>query len=144
MPKRKCSLNVSLEAKYPFIRQINTPSEVRCEKCCTEFSVSHSGAGNIEQHSKSEKHKNANRAAFSSSSVLNFFKKLDKPTSKDIDIDMVESVWAYHTIHENQSFRYNDCASKLIQSCFEPKFSCARANSEAIVVNVLKPTAMND
>lgn len=131
MPKRKCSFNVSLQEKYPFIKQINTPSDVRCEKCRTEFSVSHSGGGDIEQHLKSDKHKNADRAAASSSSLLNFFKKSDAPNLKDLDIAAAEGVWAYHTIQENHSFRSNDCASKLIQSCFDPKFTCARTKSEA-------------
>ncbi|GFQ66627.1 uncharacterized protein TNCT_252511 [Trichonephila clavata] len=69
MPKRKCSFNVSLQAKYPFMKQIKTPLDVRCEKCRTEFSASHSGAGDIEQHLKSEKHRNADRATASSSSM---------------------------------------------------------------------------
>ncbi|GFQ97085.1 uncharacterized protein TNCT_651191 [Trichonephila clavata] len=142
MPKRKYSFNVSLQAKYPFIKQINTPSDVRCEKCRTEFTVSHSGAGDIEQHLKSEKHKNVDRAATLSSSMLNFFNKSDAPTSKDLDIAAAEDVWAYHTIQENHSFRSNDCASKLIQLRFEPKFTCAGTKSEAIVVNVLTPIAI--
>lgn len=76
--------------------------------------------------------------------MLTFFKKSDAPTSKDLDIAAAEGVWAYHTIQENHSFRSNDCASKLIQSCFDPKFICARTKSEAIVVNVLTPTAMKE
>lgn len=145
MPKRKCTFNVSLQAKYPFIKQVNTPSDVRCEKCRTEFSVSHhSGGGDIEQHLKSEKHKNAEIAAASSSSMLNFFKKSDAPTAKDLDIASAEGVWAYHTIQENHSFRSNDCASKLLQLCFDQKFSCARTKTEAIVVNVLASTAIKE
>ncbi|GFQ71185.1 uncharacterized protein TNCT_550571 [Trichonephila clavata] len=100
MPKRKCSFNVSLQAKYPLIKQINTPSDVRCEKYRTEFSVYYSDAGDIEQHLKSEKHKNADRVAASSSSMLHFFKKSDAPTSKDLDITAAEGVWAYYTIQE--------------------------------------------
>lgn len=144
MPKRKCTFNDNLKAKYPFIKQTNTPSNVRCEKCRTEFSVSHSGAGDIEHHLKSEKHKNADRAAASSSSMLNFFKKSSVPTSKDLDIAAAEGVWAYHTIQENHSFRSNDCASKLIQSCFDQKFRCARTKTEAIVVNILAQTAIKE
>ncbi|GFR11159.1 uncharacterized protein TNCT_543551 [Trichonephila clavata] len=144
MPKRKCSFNVSLQAKYPFIKQINTPSNVRCEKCRRQFSVSHGGAGVIEQHLKSGKHKKGDRAAASSSSMLNFFKKSDAPTSKDLNIAASEGVWAYQTIQENHSFRSNDCASKLIQSYVEPKFTCARTKSEVVVVNVLTPTAMKE
>ncbi|GFY64865.1 uncharacterized protein TNIN_389421 [Trichonephila inaurata madagascariensis] len=112
MPKRKCSFNVSLQAKHPFIKQINSLSDVRCEKCRAEFSVSHIGAGDIEQRLKSEKHKSAYRAAAQSSSMLNFFKKSDEATSKDLDITAAEVVGAYHTIQENHSFRSNECASK--------------------------------
>ncbi|KAF8766425.1 hypothetical protein HNY73_019490 [Argiope bruennichi] len=83
MPKRKCTFNVNLQAKYPFIKQINSRSDVRCEKCRIEFSVSHGGASDIEQHLKSGKHKNADRGAASSSSMLTFFKKSDAPTLKD-------------------------------------------------------------
>ena len=144
MPKRKCTFNVNLQTKYPFIKQTISSSDVRCDKCRTEFSVSHGGNSDIEQHLKSEKHKNADWAAASSSSMLTFFKKSDMPTSKDLDAAAAEGVWAYHTIQENHSFRSNDCASKLIQSCFEPKFSCARTKTEAIVVNVLARTAIDD
>ncbi|GFV13716.1 transposable element Tcb2 transposase [Trichonephila clavipes] len=96
----------------------------------------------LNQHLKSEKHKNANLTAALNSSMLNFLKKSDAPTSKDLDIAMAEGVWAYHMIQDNHSFWSNDSASKLIQSCFEPKCSCARMKSEAIVVNVLTSTAM--
>ncbi|GFR24022.1 uncharacterized protein TNCT_531731 [Trichonephila clavata] len=144
MPKRKCSFKVSLQVKYPFIKQINTPSDVRSEKCCTELKVSHSGACDIEQRLKSEKYKNADRAATSSSSMLNFFKKSDATTSKDLDIATAEGVSANHTIQGNPSFQSNDCASKLIESCFESKFICTRSKSEAIAVNILTPTAMKE
>ncbi|GFR27691.1 uncharacterized protein TNCT_517441 [Trichonephila clavata] len=93
-------------------------------------------------HLKFAKHKTADHAAASSSSMLKFFKKSDATTSKDLDIAAAESVWAYHTIRENHNFRSNDCASKLIQSCFEPKFTCTHMKSEAIIVNVLTSTAM--
>lgn len=75
--------------------------------------------------------------------MLNLFKKSETPTSKDLDVAAAEGTWAYHTIQENHSFRSNDCASKLIQSCFEPKFSCARTKTEAIVLNVLSRTAID-
>ncbi|GFQ87900.1 uncharacterized protein TNCT_573261 [Trichonephila clavata] len=134
---------LAYKAKYPFIKQINTPSDVRCEKCRTEFSVSHSGAGNIEQHLKSERQKCRSCRHFEFFD-LNFFKKSDAPTAKDLDIAAAEAVWAYHTIQENHSFRSNDYASKLIQLFFDPKFTCARTKSEAIIVNILTITAMKE
>ncbi|GFX10189.1 uncharacterized protein TNCV_1865871 [Trichonephila clavipes] len=95
---------LAYKKKNPFINRINTPSDVICEKCRTEFSVSHSGADDIEQHLRSQKHKNADRAASSSSSMLNFFKKSDVPTSKDLEIAAAEGVWAYHTIQKTTVF----------------------------------------
>jgi|SRR6218665_1878680 len=55
-----------------------------------------------------------------------------------------EGTWAYHTVQHNQSFRSTDCTSKLVQKCFEPKFSSARTKTEAIVCNVLAPYAMEE
>ncbi|KAL4111774.1 hypothetical protein QTP88_015663 [Uroleucon formosanum] len=76
--------------------------------------------------------------------MLNFFKKTDSPSSKDFEVAVAEATWAYHTVRESHSFRSNDCASRLIQTCFEQKFRCARTKSEAIVVNVLAPMAIHE
>lgn len=144
MPKRQCTFNITLQNKYPFIKQrsgTTSTANVTCEKCRTDFSVSHGGASDIEKHLKSEKHKLSDQAAASSSSMLTFFKRTNLPTSKDLDIAAAEGAWAFHTVQENQSFRSNDCASHLIQTCFEQKFRCARTKSQAIVVNVLAPMA---
>lgn len=144
MPKRKCTFNINLQSKYPFIKQRNVPTDVTCEKCRTDFSVAHGGASDIEKHLRSEKHKLSDQAAASSSSMLNFFKKTYSPTSKDLEVAAAEGAWAFHTVQENHSFRSNDCASSLIQTCFEQKFRCARTKSEALVVNVLAPMATHE
>ena len=70
-----------------------------------------------------------------------FFFKSTVTSRQDLDIAAAEGLWAYHTVRENQSFRSNDCTSKLIKTCFEPKFSCARTKCEAIIVNVFTPNA---
>lgn len=144
MPKRKCVFNINLQTKYPFIKQTKSLSDVRCQKCCTEFSVSHGGASDIEHHLKSEKHKKCDLAAASSSLIHSYFKQTDAPTPNDLNVAAAEGVWAYHTVQENHSFRSNDCASKIIQECFEPKFRCARTKTEAIVTNVLACTAVSE
>ncbi|KAF2891529.1 hypothetical protein ILUMI_14644 [Ignelater luminosus] len=113
--------------------------EVTCEKCRTNFSVAYGGASDIKHHLRSEKHKLYDQAAASNSLMLNYFKKTDSPLSKDFEVAAAEGTWAYHTVKENDSFRSNDCASSLIQTCFEHKFRCARTKSEAIVINVLAP-----
>lgn len=146
MPKRKCTFNTNLQNKYPFIKKKSgdADADVTCEKCRTDFSVGHGGASDIEKHLKSEKHRLSDQAAASSSSMLSFFKKTYSPTSKDLDVAAAEGAWAYHTVQENHSFRSNDCASNLIQTCFEQKFRCARTKSQAIVENVLAPMAMDE
>jgi len=123
------------------VKQRSDPSD---EKCRTDFSVAHSGAGDIEKHLRSEKHKLLDRASASSSSMFNFFKKTDLPCSKNFEVAAAEATWAYHTVQENHSFRSNDCALSLIQTCFEQKFRCARTKTEAIVVNILAPMAIHE
>ncbi|KAL4113194.1 hypothetical protein QTP88_016862 [Uroleucon formosanum] len=77
-------------------------------------------------------------------SFAEFYKNVNTPTSKDLEIAAAEGVWAYHTVQENHSFRSNDCASKLIQSCFDSKFRCARTKTETIIKNVFAPKAISD
>ena len=42
-------------------------------------------------------------------------------------------------MRHGQSFRANDCLSKLIKNTVEPEFSSARTKSQAIICNVLAP-----
>lgn len=144
MPKRKCAFNKALQEKYPLIKVKVFPSDVLCEKCTTQFSVSHGGGSDIEQHLKSEKHNNADRVAATNFSLQKYFKNTNTPTSKDLEIATAEGVWVYHTVQENHSFRSNDCASKFIQSCFDSKFRCARTKTEAIIKNVFAQKAIDD
>lgn len=119
MPERKCIFNHNLQTKYPFIKQRSDPSDVTCGKCRTDFNVAHGDAIDIEKHLRPEKHKLSDHSVASSSKMLNFFKKTDLPSSKDFEVAAAEGAWAYHTVQENHSFRSNDCASSLIQTCFE-------------------------
>lgn len=49
MPKRKCVFNKALQEKYPFIKLRGIcPSDVLCEKCSTQFSVSHEGESDVD------------------------------------------------------------------------------------------------
>ena len=45
-------------------------------------------------------------------------------------------------MRHGQSFRANDCLSKLIKNIVETKFSSARTKSPAIICNVLAPHVM--
>ena len=61
-------------------------------------------------------------------------------------IAAIEAVIAYHGVRHDQSFRANDCLSKLIKTTVEPKFSSARrpTKSQAIICNVLAPHVMTE
>jgi len=115
--------------------------EVICSKCSSTFSVAHGGKSDINDHLKSAKHKRADYAAASSMSATRFFRSTTLGDSEQ-KLAAAEGLWSYHTVKHNQSFRSNDCTSKLVQKCFEPKFSCARTKAEAIVCNVLAPYAL--
>lgn len=143
MPKRKCTFNTELEDKYRFIRKTISESDVRCEKCGTNFSIAHGGGYDINKHLNSAKHKSFENSA-SSSRVMTHFYKHSTPTANDLEVAASEGVWAYHTVKQNNSFRGNDCSSKLIQACFEPKFRCARTKCEAIVTSVFAPFSLNE
>lgn len=114
MPKCKCTFIINLQTKYPFIKEKSVPTDVTCKRCCTDFSVAHGDASDIEKHLRSEKHRLSDHAAASSSSILNFFKKTDSPSSKDFEVATAEGTWAFYAMQKNHSFRSNDCASNLI------------------------------
>lgn len=56
-------------------------------------------------------------------------------SSAESNVARMEIVSVYHMIDENQSFRSADCNSSLIKNLYanNPKFSCARTKSEAIL-----------
>lgn len=133
MPKRKCTFNDSLQAKYPFINGINITSNVRWEKCPTECSVSHSGVGPL----STKKYKNPD--CVSPLQVLQYLIFLWNQTSHFLMIWMSpQQVCGLIVLYKkNHSFRSNGCASKLIQTCFDQKFRCTRMEIEAIVKMIL-------
>ena len=140
MSKRKCTFNERLQSEYPFIRKTVSASDVRCEKCRSDFSIAHGGVSDIVKHLSTKRHKSADISASSSKAVTDYFKSA-RPSDKDLEVAATEGLWAYHTVRENQSFRSTDCATKIFKACFEPKFSCARTKSEAIVTSVFAPYA---
>ena len=59
-------------------------------------------------------------------------------------IAAIEAVVAYHGVRHGQSFRANDCLSKLMKNTVEPRFSSAPTKSQAIICNVLAPHVMTE
>ena len=79
--------------------------------------MAHGGDNNVLKHLNSNKHKLAVSSACSSKVLTQFFKNTSSPTSKNLEVAAAEGVWTYHNVQENQSFRANDCSSKIIQTC---------------------------
>ena len=74
--RRKCTFNSDLETKYPFLRSTNKDkTEVYCEKCASQFSVSNSSKSDIENYIKTDKHKKASIAKSSDKRTEYFSKK---------------------------------------------------------------------
>lgn len=142
MPKRVCKFNVDLEREFKYIKKTKSDSDVRCDVCNGEFSVSHGGRSDITKHINSDRHKRALESASSSKTINTFFKN-ENFGGKEAEIAAAEGTMSYHAVCHNHSFRSTDCTSRLVQKIFEPKFTCARTKTEAIVVNVLAPFVDN-
>lgn len=137
LQRRKCIFNEELKKKYPFIMNVpnQTPSDVRCTVCGSEFSVANSGRTDIDKHIEKNIHVKALKAT-SGCQPIQFTKPIDVAALAN------EGVWSYHVVKSNQSFRSTDCASKIFRECFDMKgFHCARTKAEAIVNNVFYPLA---
>ena len=139
--KRKCKFNENLRDKFPFISKTKSESDVRCEKCLTEFNISHGGINDITRHLGTDRHRKADISASTSKLLTDYYKTKNTTTTKDLEVAAAEGLWTCHLVKENQSFRSSDCASKIFKSCFEPKFSCARTKCESIAIHVIAPYA---
>lgn len=141
-PKRKCVFNNELQKEFPFIRKTLGESDVRCSKCFACFSIANSGRANIKQHLESNKHKKAVLDSCTNKQTTTFVrnKQFD---NKEKELAVIEGTWAYHSVQHSFSFRSNDCTSKLIKSCFDDKYSCARTKCEAIVKHIFAPLSLD-
>ena len=139
MSKRKCVFNDDLRQKYPFIKKAKSDCDVLCKKCNSNFSIAHGGRTDIEKHLRTNRNKNAEDAAASSSRIDTF---VVKDNSND-RISALEGLWVFHSIKENQSFRYNDCAARIFRQYFQlDTFSCSATKTAAIVKNVIAPLSI--
>ncbi|XP_036320408.1 uncharacterized protein LOC118734840 [Rhagoletis pomonella] len=139
-PHRKCVFNEEMQNQYKFLKKIHA-SEVQCLRCLAVFSIANGGKYDVLRHLQSRKHRNADVAASTSKTVLNFV-RMRTMDAQGRKTSINEGTWAYHTVKHNFSFRSNDCTSKLIKKCFDENYSSAHTKCEAIVCNVLAPNAM--
>ena len=144
--RRKCSFNDDLQKEFKFIKldkQCSDGTKVVCQLCNVRFSVAHGGRSDINQHLRSQKHKDAEKNQASVKHISSFMVRRDDNSESD-KIAASEALVAYHTVRHGQSFRSNDCLSTLIKKLYEPKFSSARTKSEAIITNVLSPYILDE
>lgn len=143
--KGKCVLNAELRSLYPFIVGVKdkSDSDVRCTKCSAVFSIANGGRSEISRHVQTNKHRLADNFAVSTLSLKTFFRGANLGSTEE-KLAAAEGCFAFHTVQHNQTFRSMDCTSKLVQKCFDPKYSCAKTKCEAIVTNVISPFAMSE
>jgi hypothetical protein len=85
---------------------------VVCQHCNVHFSVAHGGRSDINQHLRSQKHKDAEKTLSSVKNISSFIVRRDGD-GESHKTAACEALVAYHTVRHNQSFRTNDCLSKL-------------------------------
>lgn len=141
--KRNCCFNNQLQKDFPYLRPTGKETTVLCSICQSVFSILSGGRTSRKEHEGTTKHKAALTARASSSSVTDFFHKVE-PTQNEYDLALQEGIYAYHTVRHNHSFRSMDCTSNLNKKFSNPKFACARTKCEAIVTNVFAPWANDE
>ena len=141
--RRLCTFTDDLKNEFTFIKRTKLDSNVQCDICNSIFTIGSGGKSDIKRHISTEKHKRALLAVASSKKITSSFRSREFG-SKEKELAIAEAVFSFHTIHHNQTFRSMDCTSKLIRAFFEPKFTCARTKTEAIIKNVLAPYTIDE
>lgn len=144
MPKRKCTFNETLKAKYPCFKEGRNKSEAYCILCNSYLNIGNKGITDIEDHLKTEKHKRHVRGQSNSGAMDSFVIN----SSENSAIRAAEAVLSFHTVKHHQSFRSMDCTSKLLQTMFSDstiakKITCGRTKTEAIIQNILGPFSLD-
>lgn len=100
--KRRFSFAVELQKELPFTKKTSSDSDIRCNNCSSNFSVSHGGRSDIRHHLNTDKHKKGNLVD-ESSAPLNTFFETEKMSSKDEGLAAVEGTFVYHIVCQSHS-----------------------------------------
>ncbi|XP_055904720.1 uncharacterized protein LOC129940426 [Eupeodes corollae] len=146
MPRRKCTFNEDLRAKFTSFKKGKYDWEVCCSICNCTISIANKGRRDIEDHVKSEKHSKNLRASTSSAALDSFVVR--RPAADQKHLKAAEATIAYHTIFHHQSFNSLDCTIKLNQKIYFDsnickQLSCARTKATAIITNVIAPFSIS-
>lgn len=133
MPKTYSKFNVSMQKEFQFLKTVTgRDSEVLCSLCDGRFSVADGGRARINDHIKSQKHIKGSKIVNSNQSISAFL--ADDPFT--MQLHGKELAFAYHAGRHRTSTRTADCTSKMIQNCFDKKFTCGATKSTKLVQKV--------
>lgn len=144
--KRLCRFTEKLEKEFPFIKKLkpNNDFDVHCTTCLSNFSVTHGEKTDITGHIKTNKHKNAKKAAITSNKVSDFFTPLNA-NDESLKLAAKELTLAFHTCMHNHSFNSMTCTADLIRHLFhEKKFTSAKTKTRDLITNILAPHSMKN
>ncbi|CAH1105338.1 unnamed protein product [Psylliodes chrysocephalus] len=97
MAKWNCSFIAELQRDFSFLKKVaGSLNCVKCDKCTAEFSVSHGGRSDVNDHLITAKHRSSEEAAASSSKITQFFKNYDGGDT-ELVIAAKEAIFAFHT-----------------------------------------------
>ena len=132
--------------KYKDIPGINSSTHGKsyafCTYCQVDFSISHSGAYDIERHLGRERHKDMVKLAKSHRSIKDFF---PKPQLSDLEENVIkaEVMFTEMIVKLNMPFTTSDLITKTVKAAFPDsaiaqKYSCGRSKATTIVKELAK------
>ena len=103
----------------------------RCTLCCSDFSIGHGGANDVQTHIQSKKHKSFVDSSAGTSSIAKFFQP------KDYSVIRAETLMIQFLIEHNAPFSASDHLTVLFKKMFPDsliasKFSSRPTKSTAI------------
>ncbi|XP_070807004.1 uncharacterized protein [Pituophis catenifer annectens] len=148
MPKGKCVFTDKLKQKYPHFRKGRDDYEAECLVCKagTFVTVAYKGAGDLEYHMSSEKHKKALGGDSWSAKLTEF---LGTPGTKAEDaLAAADRTLSVHTIPSCNSYKSTGHTSDLFRKIFPDaeiaqKFSNTRSRTESLENSVLAQHAVS-
>lgn len=133
MPKTFSKFNSTMKNEFPFLKPVaGSESEVLCTFCDGKFSVADGGRTRIKAHINTQKHIKSSKIVSSNQAMADF---LAIDTAK-MQLQGKELAFAYHAGRHRSSKRTADCNSKMINKCFDVKFSCGATKSTKLVQKV--------
>lgn len=132
MPRSKTSFNVSLQRDFPYLKVVtNDPSSVFCSICNRKVSIAHGGRSDINQHLNTKKHCKAARIVGANKPIDTMLTSKETPAA--LALQAKELAFAYHHTKHRISGPTVACTSKMIQGCFESKYTSGYTKTASLL-----------